>query len=113
MIALIRETLGRSFGPMAQLPAQDKAQADKRIFTNATLIIAPKNLFEQWAQEIEKFCPELEVLKIDSFTRLKPLHATDLMKPDVVLVSFAFFFSEAYRKAVDRYMFNIATEHEV
>merc|ERR1719326_12557 len=63
MIALIRETRdSETFGDLSSLLDCEKPQLAKRIFSPATLIIAPKNLFDQWAREIEKFSPDLNVL---------------------------------------------------
>ena len=110
MIALVRETRGRTFTGMKGLLESEKAQADKRVFTNATLIIVPKNLFDQWAKEIDKFSPDLKVVAIGDFTKLKKLSVADLMKADVVLVSFSFFFSDAYQKAIDREVYDVSTK---
>merc|ERR1719421_2112581 len=112
MIALIRETVDDLFGSMSSLADDERAQVGKRVLTNATLIIVPKNLFRQWAEEIRKFAPDLTVLEIGTYSQLKFKQARDLMKVDVVLVTFEFFFSQSYRVNVDKQVFSVQKRGE-
>merc|ERR1719379_2629965 len=101
MIALIRETRGHTFGPMMQLPKYEQSLAFRRVFTEATLVVVPVNLFDQWEKEITKFARDLKVLAIPNLGALKKLRIADLMEADVVLVTFSFFFSMAYQQFLD------------
>eukprot|EP00397_Hematodinium_sp_SG-2012_P000588 GEMP01000589.1.p1 GENE.GEMP01000589.1~~GEMP01000589.1.p1 ORF type:complete len:1656 (+),score=434.89 GEMP01000589.1:201-5168(+) len=69
--------------------------------SNATLIIAPVNLFDQWLKEIEKFLhpsefDKLKIVEISNVARLKKLTIKDIMNADVVMVPTSFFFSDRY-----------------
>jgi len=84
--------------------AKERELASSRILTNATLIITPPNLFEQWRREFEKFVrPEvgIKVLPVPNHSKMKQLKVKDFMEADVVIVSFRLFFSEPYMRYFD------------
>lgn len=102
MIALIAS--GMQHRMRDDLFDQEKELLRSRILTDATLVITPPNLFDQWQREIEKFVhPDvgLRVLVVPSHGKLKSLKVKDFLEADIVLVSFRMFFSEAYRTYFD------------
>mmetsp|Transcript_87401 Transcript_87401/g.280337 ORF Transcript_87401/g.280337 Transcript_87401/m.280337 type:complete len:1001 (-) Transcript_87401:1164-4166(-) len=94
----------------AQVPA---AQAPYFFRSNATLVLVPSNLLEQWFGEFQKFlsgsaaggaggnadsCP-LRIVAIKSATQLKAMTVRRLCaEADVVLVSYRLLFSPVYRR---------------
>ena len=105
MIALIAQSHLQD--PIHETVAQwEKPYAKEYIFTNATLIVTPPNLFDQWSGEFKKFVDksklDLIIIPICSHTYMKHYKMEDFVKADVVLVSFRFFFSAAYRKYFDK-----------
>jgi SNF2 family DNA or RNA helicase len=107
MIALINQTVTNGLKAHALLPEEMKMFRN-RFFTNATLIVTPRNLFAQWAGEIRKFTDaDLAVVQIYDLTALKRMKIKDLVDADIVLVSFQFFFSNAYQRRVDKAVFEV------
>jgi hypothetical protein len=103
MIALIAETRQQSLQELLNL-GQWPQIAGQRVLTDATLIVTPPNLFDQWLREIQKFVVSssgLRVLAVPGHTRLKTFTVADFVAADVVLVPFRFFFSEAYQRYFD------------
>jgi len=77
------------------------------ISSNATLIIAPINLFSQWIDEIKKFWkPEefekLKIIEIASAIRFKKLTIQDIIEADIVIVPTNFFLSTAYEQLLSQ-----------
>lgn len=103
MIALIAETRSESLHDM--LGVHDWATtAGRRVLTNATLVVTPPNLFDQWLREFQKFVNpalSLRVVAVPNHNKLKTLTVADFLAADVVLVSFRFFFSDAYQRYFD------------
>eukprot|EP00930_Biecheleria_cincta_P060281 TRINITY_DN4595_c0_g2_i1.p1 TRINITY_DN4595_c0_g2~~TRINITY_DN4595_c0_g2_i1.p1 ORF type:complete len:1521 (+),score=392.54 TRINITY_DN4595_c0_g2_i1:142-4704(+) len=102
MIGLIAETADNKL--QASLSPKEQELCSKLVFTSATLIITPPNLFGQWRDEFTKFLGEgnqLRLVEVVDFTALKRLRVQDIVAADVVLISFRFFFSEAYQRSVD------------
>lgn len=102
MIGLIAETADDKL--QASLSPKEEELCSKLIFTSATLIITPPNLFGQWRDEFTKFLGkdnQLRFVEIVDFTALKRLRVQDIVAADVVLISFRFFFSEAYQRSLD------------
>jgi len=103
MIALVAETRKQSLPDLLSL-SDWPAVAGRRILTNATLVVTPTNLFDQWIREIRKFVhPDsgLRILTVPSHSKLKTYSVADFVAADIVLVSFRFFFSEAYQRYFD------------
>eukprot|EP00398_MALV-I-01_sp_L67-1_P000403 gene403-709_t len=104
MIALIAQTRVQD-DIKSTFSAQEKTLLKKYIFTNATLIVTPANLFNQWLEEFKKFVDKsklnLKILAIATHTNMKKYKMKDFVEADVVLVSFRFFFSMAYYKYFD------------
>jgi len=101
-IALVSETLGDRIHK--QLLPEEAEMCRSRVMTNATLVIAPPNLFDQWNREFAKFVrPDIgiKVVPVANHQRMKTLKVKDFVEADVVLVSFKMFFSEAYRMYLD------------
>eukprot|EP00931_Biecheleriopsis_adriatica_P050549 TRINITY_DN29273_c0_g3_i1.p1 TRINITY_DN29273_c0_g3~~TRINITY_DN29273_c0_g3_i1.p1 ORF type:complete len:1181 (-),score=241.39 TRINITY_DN29273_c0_g3_i1:266-3808(-) len=104
MIGLIQVGLQR---PLADIfSSQELEDLSKRfIVSNATLVITPPNLFEQWLGEFKKFLKpalfeQCKVIEIPHIHRLNKLSVEDLANAEVVIVPYRFFFSGVY----DRYM---------
>ena len=78
----------------------EKPFAQEYIFTNATLIVTPPNLFDQWSDEFEKFIDteklNLKIIPIGNHAHMKKYKMHDFVDADIVLVSFRFFFSDAF-----------------
>lgn len=103
MIALVAETRQQSLQELLSLDQWPKV-AGQRVLTNATLVVTPPNLFDQWLREIRKFVVStsgLRILAVPSHAKLKTLTVADFVAADIVLVSFRFFFSEAYQRYFD------------
>ncbi|CAK0867794.1 unnamed protein product [Prorocentrum cordatum] len=83
------------------------ADLQKRFFmSNATLVITPPNLFEQWLGEFKKFmAPEAfekcRIIEIPHIHRLNKLSVEDFANADVVIVPYRFFFSGVYDRYLD------------
>eukprot|EP00929_Paragymnodinium_shiwhaense_P064198 TRINITY_DN32134_c0_g1_i1.p1 TRINITY_DN32134_c0_g1~~TRINITY_DN32134_c0_g1_i1.p1 ORF type:complete len:1706 (-),score=367.87 TRINITY_DN32134_c0_g1_i1:307-5424(-) len=103
MIGLISESKSESI--MQSLRLEDWVKtAGRRIISNATLIITPPNLFDQWLREFRKFVAPglgLQILAIPSHSKMRTLSVGDFLTADVILVSFRFFFSGAYQRYFD------------
>jgi hypothetical protein len=107
MIALITETMRGSTLESPKSP-QWLAIAGRRVFTNATLIVTPPNLFDQWLREFRKFvspAAPMHIVAVPSHSKLRSLTVRDFVAADVVLVSFRFFFSGAYQRHFDEFAF--------
>jgi len=97
VIALVASTLST--------PVEHKAPYGF-IRSNATLIIAPMNLFGQWLEEFKKFlAPEefdrLKIVEITGAVRMKRLTVHDIMDADIVLVHTRFFLSDCYEQSLN------------
>eukprot|EP00398_MALV-I-01_sp_L67-1_P000731 gene731-849_t len=83
----------------------EKQYAREHIFTNATLIVTPPNLFEQWSDEFKKFVSKaklnLKICDVPDAAFMKTKKMKDFVEADVVLVSFRFFFSNTYAEWFD------------
>merc|ERR1740129_343366 len=102
MIALIAEAAQEDVYESIY-PGEEELRA-KLILTSATLIVTPPNLFGQWRDEFKKFLGDdndLKLVEIVDFNKLKRLTVQDIVSADVVLISFRFFFSEAYQRTGD------------
>eukprot|EP00929_Paragymnodinium_shiwhaense_P084084 TRINITY_DN44939_c0_g3_i2.p1 TRINITY_DN44939_c0_g3~~TRINITY_DN44939_c0_g3_i2.p1 ORF type:complete len:2055 (+),score=608.43 TRINITY_DN44939_c0_g3_i2:86-6250(+) len=104
MIGVIHDGLRK---PMSEVlsPQELRQMSSKFIVSNATLVITPPNLFEQWLGEFKKFLKEDEfdscrIIEVPHIHRLNKLSVEDLANADVVVVPYRFFFSGVY----DRYM---------
>eukprot|EP00398_MALV-I-01_sp_L67-1_P000402 gene402-708_t len=104
MIALIAQSCARDKIKNTFSRSEESYQKEY-IFTNATLIVTPANLFKQWSDEFKKFVDksklDLKILAIATHTNMKKYKMKDFVEADVVLVSFRFFFSMAYCKYFD------------
>eukprot|EP00398_MALV-I-01_sp_L67-1_P000730 gene730-848_t len=99
MIGLIAQSHLKD--PMqATMKDWEQRKAREHIFTNATLIVTPPNLFEQWSDEFKKFVDEsklkLKICDVPDAGYMKMKKMKQFAEADVVLVSFRFFFSKAY-----------------
>ncbi|CAE8721599.1 unnamed protein product, partial [Polarella glacialis] len=94
MLALIAAT--------KHLPRPHGAQTGGLVASNATLIITPPNLFDQWQREVSKFLgTSLKLVAISSTLQLQNLKVQDVVEADIVLVPYRFFLHESYRKHCD------------
>ena len=88
--------------------AQDwekEAYAREYVFTDATLIVTPANLFDQWSTEFNKFIDQkklkLNIIRIGNHTDIKKYSTRDFVNADVVLLSVRLFLCEEYSKHFD------------
>lgn len=101
-IALVADNLQDRI--QAQVNFDEDVCCRNHIMTSATLVIAPPNLFDQWSSEFRKFVRpdvDLNIVAVPNHQKLKSLRVKDILKADVVIVSFRMFFSEAYRMYLD------------
>jgi SNF2-related domain len=64
--------------------------------SNATLVVLPPALVDQWESEIKKFTSELSVLKIYDFHTLKTTTVADILQSDVVIAPIDILESDGY-----------------
>lgn len=105
MIGLIQAGLKRPLSDVLT-PTELEDLSRRFIVSNATLVITPPNLFEQWLEEFRKFLApstfdECRIVEIPSIHRLNKLSVEDLANADVVVVPYRFFFSHSYEKFMD------------
>lgn len=84
------------------------------IHSKATLIVLPANLFQQWQDEIRKFVDSdgLMVLPVKDYVSWAKLSVQQIMEADIILVPYAFWRSENYRKHCDTVTGNrVSAEH--
>eukprot|EP00928_Gymnodinium_smaydae_P098761 TRINITY_DN9251_c0_g1_i1.p1 TRINITY_DN9251_c0_g1~~TRINITY_DN9251_c0_g1_i1.p1 ORF type:complete len:1925 (+),score=388.99 TRINITY_DN9251_c0_g1_i1:49-5823(+) len=105
LIALIQEGLRK---PLVDVvPAEERRSlASRFVLTNATLVVTPPNLFEQWLGEFQKFLEPgvfntVRIVEIPHIQRLKSLTVEDIANADVVIVPYRFFFSPTYERHLD------------
>jgi SNF2 family DNA or RNA helicase len=91
VIELISRTLPKPIKKFTRDPQT------RLVVTNATLIIVPVHLIDQWSQEIIKFAPNLKVLKIFNKISLDNVSYGDITSTDVVIVSYSLFSNKTFR----------------
>lgn len=70
---------------------------DSHFVTKATLILAPNHLVKQWTDEIRKnIKPSLDVLVLTTIVQCQKVTYRDVMKADVVIVSFQLLKNKIY-----------------
>lgn len=74
--------LGKTLQIISALRDSGSASAE----TEGSLVVAPGSLLENWAREINKFCPDLRAVKHHGSDRTGS--PTDLRSPDVVITSY-------------------------
>ena len=74
--------LGKTLQIISALRDAGSASAE----TEGSLVVAPGSLLENWAREINKFCPDLRAVKHHGPDRTGS--PTDLRSPDVVITSY-------------------------
>lgn len=99
LIALTRSAAD----PVPPLPTRQALQKAKRIPSQATLVMLPPNLFDQWQKEIQKFLSDdFKVVAITHLTALKNVTVHQLRTADIVLVSLRLLVSKKYQEALDQ-----------
>ena len=80
MLALIKDR-------MQEAEAEARSDSSRRIPLSATCIITPSTLVEQWADEIDRFWPECNVLSLKSYHSLGRTTIRQFQDAQIVLVS--------------------------
>lgn len=73
------------------------------IKSQATMVIVPSNLAQQWVHEIQKFIlktPPWRIVTIINMSQMKKVKYEDLVQADIVITTFNFISSSRYRQTV-------------
>ena len=71
-----------------------------RIYSKATVIIAPSHLVSQWESEIQKMYVNLKIIKILTKTHHTNITYYDIIKSDVIIISQQFLYNFKYYPTV-------------
>ena len=72
----------------------------KYISSRATCIICPSNIYKQWLQEAKKVNPKSNVLGLSTILDHNKISWKDMMKADILIVSYQFLQNSNYQKVV-------------
>lgn len=84
-------------------PAPPKKFCQGLLQTNATLVVVPSHLLGQWPEEVTKFCGKSKrVVTIKSMNEMNKVTIRDIIKADIVFVSFVVLCNESYYSRLSR-----------